>query len=104
MNRFTAASLILMLVGAAARGDVKLPAIFGDHMVVQRAMPVPIWGSADPGEKVLVTASAKQHSTVADEKGSWRVTLDAIESSEPMSITVAGKNSITIDDVLPGEV
>ena len=44
----------LLLVSAAA-ADVKLPAVFGDHMVLQRDVPLPVWGWADPGEKVTVT-------------------------------------------------
>lgn len=88
----------------AARGGVKVPAIFGDHMVVQRGMNVPIWGTADAGETVTVNAAGQERSAVADDQGKWRITLDAIETSKPIEITIAGKNSITIQDVLVGEV
>ncbi len=89
----------------AARADVKVPAIFGDHMVVQRGMKVPVWGTADAGEKVTVKAAQREQSVTADARGKWRVALDAMEAGdEPITITITGKNSITINDVLVGEV
>lgn len=87
-----------------ARADVKLPAIFGDHMVLQRGMKVPIWGTADAGETVTVKAAGQQRVATADDKGKWRITLNPLESSEAITITIAGKNAITIKDVLIGEV
>ena len=95
---------VTLLMCAPSRGDVKLPSIFGDHMVVQRGTKIPIWGSADAGEKVTVKVQSQEQSATADDKGKWRVMLDAIASDSPVEITVAGKNSITIQDVLVGEV
>lgn len=87
------------------RADVRLPAIFSDHMVLQRDGSAPIWGWADPGEKITVTAgSAKATATAADD-GQWTAKLENLPvSGEPMEITVAGKNTITIHDVLVGDV
>src|SRR3954464_8933743 len=104
MKRFAVVSILLSLFSTFARADVKLPAIFGDHMVVQRGMKVPIWGSADAGEKVTVKALQQEQSATADERGKWRVTLDPITSDAPITISVNGKNAITINDVLVGEV
>src|SRR6478672_656646 len=103
MKRFAIVGIVLSLA-AFSRADVKLPAIFGDHMVVQRGMKVPVWGSADAGEKVTVKAIQQEQSATADDKGQWRVTLDPIASDQPITITVSGKNSITLNDVLVGEV
>jgi sialate O-acetylesterase len=103
MKRFVTA-LLVTLVCISVHADVKLPAIFGDHMVLQRGIKIPIWGMADPGEKVSVKALQQEQTATADDKGRWRVTLDAIDSKEPITFTVAGKNSITINDVLVGEV
>jgi sialate O-acetylesterase len=86
------------------RADVKLPGIFGDHMVVQRGVKVPIWGTADAGEKVTVKAQGQEQSATADDKGKWRVVLDPIVARDPIEISVIGKNSIAIKDVLVGEV
>ena len=51
-SQLTLVSAAIILACAVARADVRLPAIFGDHMVLQRNFPVPVWGWADPGETV----------------------------------------------------
>jgi sialate O-acetylesterase len=89
-----------------ARADVKLPAIFGDHMVLQRDQPDRIWGWAEAGEEVTVSvAPREQTKTVnAGTDGRWSVTLDPLPTGGPYTITVKGKNTITLSDVLAGEV
>ena len=64
---------------APARADVKLPSMFTDHAVLQRDMPVPVWGWADPGEEITVTIAGQTHKTKADDKGNWRVTLEPLK-------------------------
>ena len=94
-----------VLGGGAARADVKMPAIFGDHMVLQRDIDVPVWGSADPDEKVTVTAGSDSATTTAGKDGQWSVKLTKLNaSSTPMDVTVAGKNTVTFHDVLVGDV
>lgn len=94
-----------ILSPCAARADVKLPAIFGDHMVLQRAAKIPVWGTADAGEKVTVKVAGQQQSATADDKGKWRVELAAIDAKEPVEFTVTGaKDTVTFKDVLVGEV
>ena len=67
--------------GASVRADVTLPRIFGNVMVLQREMTVPVWGWADPGEKVAVRVDDKEGaSAVADEKGQWMVKLPAMSA------------------------
>lgn len=85
-------------------GDVKLPAIFSDHMVLQRASNVRVWGWADSGEEVALTIGGKTKTTTANAEGKWDVMLDKLSASEPVTLTVKGKNTITIQDVLIGEV
>src|SRR5207253_1975792 len=97
-------TIVLTFSCGAASADVKLPSIFSDHMVVQRGTKIPIWGSAEPGEKVTVKAQQQEQSTTTDDKGKWRVMLNAIDAKDPIEIIVAGKNTITIKDVLAGEV
>ena len=60
------------------QAEVKLPAIFTDHAVLQRDMPVPVWGWADPGEEVTVAIAGQTHKATADDKGKWRVTLGSL--------------------------
>jgi sialate O-acetylesterase len=92
------------LVTLSASADVKLPAIFGSHMVLQRGIKLPVWGWADAGEKVSVKVASQEKTATADEKGAWRVMLDPIESSAPIEMTIAGKNTIALSDILVGDV
>ena len=59
----------------AARADVALPALFSDNMVLQRNAPVPVLGTADPGERVTVSVAGKSATATAGPDGHWRVTL-----------------------------
>jgi len=86
------------------RPVVRLPAIFADHMVLQRGMKVPVWGWAAAGEKVTVKIGGQEVSTAADAKGKWMVRLEPMKAGGPFEMTVAGKRTITIKDILVGEV
>ncbi len=87
------------------RADVRMPGIFGDHMVLQRDIKIPVWGWADAGEDVTVTFGDKNAKTKADADGKWRVDLDkSAGKSEPQVLTVKGKNTIKFEDVLVGDV
>jgi sialate O-acetylesterase len=85
--------------------DVKMPVIFGDHMVLQQEATLPVWGTADAGEKVTVTVGKESASTTAGTDGKWLVKLPALPSgTAPLIVTVAGKNKLTFTDVLVGDV
>lgn len=109
MKRFAtaagAALLGLCLLAPLCRADVKLPSVFGSHMVVQRDVPLPVWGWADPGEEVAVRFGKHSASTKADDKGKWKVTLPAVKADgQAHQLTISANNKITLDDVLVGEV
>jgi sialate O-acetylesterase len=86
------------------RADVRLAAIFSTHMVLQKDQIVPIWGWADPGEEVGVTIAGQTKTARADASGKWTVKLDKLQAAEGLTLTIKGKNTITVDDVLVGEV
>jgi sialate O-acetylesterase len=89
----------------ALHADVRMPAIFGDHMVLQEGAKLPVWGTAAPGENVTVTIGTETASATADPSGKWQVALAPLPSgSAPLTMTVAGKNTLTFTDVLIGEV
>jgi sialate O-acetylesterase len=89
----------------ALRADVKPAALFGDHMVLQQGMSVPVWGWADPGEQVTVSIAGQKQSATAGADRKWMVRLaDLRASSDPIEMTIAGKNTIRIVDILVGEV
>ncbi len=98
-------AVALMLSSTAASADVKLPAIFGDHMVLQQEATIPVWGRADAGEKITVTFGQSHGSTTAAANGRWRVDLPALPAGTPPGTLVfAGKTTVTINDVLVGDV
>lgn len=85
--------------------ELQLSNLFSDHMVLQREMPVPVWGLASPGEEVSVSFAGQIKYTKANQNGKWKVILDALETSKiARSMTVSGIQEITITDVLVGEV
>ena len=85
--------------------DVKPSTMFGNHMVLQQAMPVPVWGRATPDEKVTVEFAGQKKSCTANSDGKWMVKLDPLEATSKSSdLIISGKNSIKYSDVLVGEV
>jgi sialate O-acetylesterase len=94
---------------AQASADVRLPAVVSSNMVLQQQTDAPIWGWAKPGEQVTVNASwgGDPVAVTANDHGRWLVRLhtpDAADNSGPFTITIAGNNTITLDNVLVGEV
>jgi sialate O-acetylesterase len=97
--------LLSVLTVQVTLADVRLPKVFGSHMVLQRRKPVPVWGWADAGEKVTVTLANQTKTGKAGKDGQWRINLDAMEAGGPYQLVVKGKkNTVTFDDVLTGEV
>ncbi|MEQ1828645.1 MAG: sialate O-acetylesterase, partial [Pirellula sp.] len=98
---FTPAALLMNSLQA----DVKLPNIFSDHMVLQQGQENKIWGKADAGEKISIKFIDKSVETTADGNGNWSAKLPALKmNTTPRRLTVKGKNTVEIDDVLVGEV
>ncbi|RMG63113.1 MAG: hypothetical protein D6722_17845, partial [Bacteroidetes bacterium] len=101
------AILLLSGFGSPAWARVSLPAFFSDHMVLQGGAYAPIWGSASPGERIIVSGSWDGASllTYADSRGRWRVDLATPPPGGPYTLAVEGpENKLFIRDVLVGEV
>jgi len=97
--------LLSSLVSSPLGAEVRVAKIFGDHMVLQRESPVPVWGEATPGETVTVAFAGRSQAVRAGADGRWRVTLAPLETSaEPRELTVSGANTLRFADVLVGEV
>jgi sialate O-acetylesterase len=97
-----------LLAGAApdAAADVSLPAIFGDHMVLQQQAEVTVWGWANPSEEVTLTGSWDQKAVKVKTSNlaRWSLKLQTPAAGGPYTLQVQGNNKITIQDVLIGEV
>ena len=94
----------LQFSAGAALAEVKPATLFSDHMVLQSGMSVPIWGTASPGEQVTVTLTGQKRTAATSAAGKWMVRLTNLQAGGPFEMTIAGKNTITIQDVLVGEV
>ena len=105
MKRFL--TLLVLLAAAfplAARGDVKLPKVFGDSMVLQQKAQAAVWGWADKGEEVTVTLGETKASATAGDNGKWSLKLATPPAGGPFELKIKGKNEITLKDVYVGEV
>jgi len=98
-------SLILfLLISVSGLCNVTLPKVLGDNMVLQRNKPINIWGWADKGEKVSIQFNKQSASAKADKNGKWLITLKSEIAGGPYQLIIKGKNSITLSNILIGEV
>lgn len=105
LSRFLASiAAFFLLFLASGVADVTLPSLLADHMVVQRGLPVHLWGMADPHEDIAVTFRGETKSTAADELGRWSLYLSPGEAGGPFQMSVKGTNTIILNDVLVGDV
>lgn len=91
---------------AVALADVKVPAVFSDNMVLQRNLANTVWGWAEPGEEINVSFNSNDQTktTKADDAGKWSVKLDPVSHGGPFQLKIEGKNSLTFENVLVGDV
>ena len=95
--------LALLIFSADARAAVKPNPLFSDNAVLQQETPIPVWGVAKEGEKVTVTLDGQTVSTTAKD-GKWKVLLPAHKAGGPFEMTISGENTVTVNNVLVGEV
>jgi hypothetical protein len=99
-----AISLFAFPYAGSVYGDVTLPKVLDSHMVVQRDLPVHLWGWATAGESVTVGFRGRDRTTVANDLGLWGLYMPPGAAGGPFQLTVKGNNTITLDDVLVGDV
>ena len=103
-NRLLLATAALIWA-ASVRAEVRLPHLFSSHMVLQRDVPVEIWGWADKGESVQILFADQKIKTKSDAQGRWSAKLPVRPAGGPYTLVVKGKkNTITLDDILMGDV
>ena len=104
-KHFVSIAAFSFLIGLNLQAEVKLPSIFGSHMVLQRDHANPVWGWAAPGEKITVSIAGQSHGATTDKDGAWRVKLQPLKvNAKGQTLTIKGSNTITLTDVLVGEV
>lgn len=87
-----------------ATAEVKMPNVFGDHMVLQREKPIQLWGWAAPGEKIVAELNGHKSETTANERGEWKIVLPAMPAGGPFELSAQGSSTLHFHDVMLGEV
>jgi sialate O-acetylesterase len=97
---------LVVLLCAVAPADVRLPAVISDNMVLQAGGRVSLWGWADPNEEINVAVSWRKvdWTIQADNAGKWSFQMTAPDVGGPYEITFKGKNTVTVKNILAGEV
>ncbi len=95
---------LLIFAPSGSEAEPRLPYLFTDHMVLQRGTNISVWGWADPEEHIAVTLGTNTRGTVASADGHWNVSLPAMHEGGPFTLTVRGKKTLLVKDVLLGEV
>jgi sialate O-acetylesterase len=104
MKKGLATVFVFLILIYPVRAEISLPNLLGDHMVVQREAKVRIWGWSNPGEKVRVEFNGHKALTEGGKEGTWSVWLEPMKAGGPYDLTITGKNTLVVKDVLVGEV
>ncbi|MFD0990072.1 sialate O-acetylesterase [Mariniflexile jejuense] len=96
--------ILLLVFSIYANANIKMPLIFNDNMVLQRNKPIPVWGWAEANEKIEIHFNNQIVKTKANKNGKWLINLKSELAGGPYKMVIKGKNTITINNVLVGEV
>lgn len=96
--------MLSVVLSTPLHADIRLPALIDHHMVIQRNAEYPVWGWADPGEKVTVAFNGQKGGATAGPDSVWRVSLKPMKAGGPFEMRIAGKNRITLHNILIGDV
>ncbi|WP_221622279.1 sialate O-acetylesterase [Larkinella rosea] len=95
---------LLVMSSQAVFGQVRLPRLISDGMVLQRDIPINVWGWAKAGETVGVTLNGKTGKAQTGSDGKWKLQLPAMKAGGPYQLTVQGSNQLKVNDILIGDV
>lgn len=95
---------IVFLTTISVFGQIRLPQLVGDGMILQRDIPAKIWGRATPNEKINLLFQNKKYETTTDADGKWEIQLPAQKAGGPHAITITASNTIHINNILFGDV
>ena len=106
MNKFIL-TLLLGLVPRLVIAGLTVASPFTDNAVLQREIPIPVWGTADPGDAIAVKFANQEKTAKADGQGKWKVELDALSASfDPRILTISNGSdpTIALENIIVGEV
>lgn len=104
MKKIFLTSAICLLTSIFCFSQIRLPRLVRDSMILQRDVPVKIWGWASAKEKVEIKFNNKTYKTIADENGKWQTQLAAKKAGGPYTMQFSGKNKVVLKDILFGDV
>lgn len=97
-------SCLLVMFSFQLAGQVRLPGLIGDGMVLQRDVELKIWGWASAGEEVTISFNGSVYRSRADAEGEWEIRLPAMTAGGPFTMDIHATNHIRINDILVGDV
>jgi len=105
-RRIVVGLVLVVVTAAAVFADVRLPAVISDNMVLQQGKKVPIWGWAEPGEQIMVSVNwhSMRWGVTANKDGKWIFKMNSPSAGGSYGMTISGKNTVTIKNILVGEV
>lgn len=95
---------LISLICPAAFPQIRLPKLISDGVVLQRDSRIIIWGWASAGERITLSFDKRKFRTTASRKGTWSVEIPPMKAGGPHTVNVSGKNKITVNDVMIGDV
>ncbi|MBS2211302.1 sialate O-acetylesterase [Carboxylicivirga mesophila] len=104
MNKVITILIAIVFSNFPGKADVKLADVFSDNMVLQRNLHVNVWGSAEPGEKVMLSFNGQKLRAKADKTGEWQVVLEPMKAGGPFIMIIKGKNELVLKNILIGDV
>ena len=96
--------LLLLFTGLIASAQVRLPQLIADKMVLQRDIPLTIWGWASPRERIMLEFAGRRYRTSAAADSSWQVRVPAMKAGGPYTLEIHGSNHLVVKDILIGDV
>ncbi|HEY0610233.1 MAG TPA: sialate O-acetylesterase, partial [Chitinophaga sp.] len=104
MKKIATLFFLVCLSFSFSYGQIKLPRLIGDGMVLQRDSKIKLWGWASPNEKVKLQFNQEEYNTTADKNGSWSIILPPQPAGGPYNMTFSGNNTVGISNILFGDV
>ena len=104
MKKYKLIFFLFSIIYYTAYATVQLPVLFQSNMVLQRDKNCAVWGTADPKEKITLHVKDRSYKTVADKNGNWKIIIPAQPAGGPFQIIISGINTLTLDNILFGDV
>jgi sialate O-acetylesterase len=102
--KFSIYFLFLLSVALSGSAQVRLPQLIGDKMVLQRSIPLRLWGWATPGERIRLKFAGRRYKTRAGADSSWEVRIPAMKAGGPFRLDIQATNHLVMNDILIGDV